>query len=145
MKLFFLLLSVLLLTGCGSDKPAGLLPPEKMQRVQWDLMQADEMIEFYRTTDSTYPAERKRKELYSEILRLHGISQQQLDKSLDYYTAHPVQLKKILDSIQAGGEKLQQQKSDTAPTKIVEIDSVVKAPLRPDSMKRTKLFRRKAD
>lgn len=144
MKLFLFCLVIILATGCKPGLPADVMPPEKMKMVQWDLMQADEMVEFYSAIDSIYPVADKRKELYAHVLQLHKISQQQLDKSLDYYTAHPHLLKKVLDSMQIMGERLQNQAGDTAPTKILPVtDSTLSKKLNRDSLRPVKMFRRK--
>ncbi len=145
MKSLIFSIFLFLLIGCSDKMPKDVLEPQAFQNIQWDLMRADEMVEFYRATDTNYPAEKKRLEYYNQILLLHQVSQQQLNKTIDYYTAHPVQLRKIIDSLEAMGQRLQRQKSDTAPTPRIIIDTTIINKAVADTLLRNKFLKRKAD
>ena len=132
------------LAGCGEKMPADIIRPEKMKQVQWDLMQADEMADYYKALDTTYPADQKRKEHYAQILKIHAISQEQLDKTIDYYTARPALLKELLDSVQKLGERTIAA-SNIAPTQVLAEDTTALPKLRTDTVKLRNLLKRRAD
>lgn len=145
MKPLIIFIFLLLLIGCSEEMPKDVLQPQAFQNIQWDLMRADEMVEYYRATDTSYPAEKKRLEYYQQILKLHQVSQAQLNKTIDYYTAHPVQLRKIIDSLEAMGQRLQRQKADSAPTPRLIIDTTIARKTVTDTLLRNKFLKRKAD
>jgi hypothetical protein len=97
--------------SCQSSIPKDVLPPQKMQGVLWDVMQADEMAEYYSAKDSSYRELSKHVDYYQKIFSIHKISKGDFTKSLAYYESHPVSFKPILDSLQSFGEKLQRADS----------------------------------
>ena len=93
--LFFLFQSCL-----NKDKiPANVLSKKKMQSVLWDLLRADEYVVDYATKDSTLNKKEKSIELYEQVFRIHHITKNEFQKSLDFYQGRPDLLKIILDSI----------------------------------------------
>jgi hypothetical protein len=138
--LFFSLLFFLF--SCGDKAPKDLLSMQQMQDIKWDLMRADEMVDYYRAADTAYPAEQKREQYYDIIFNIHHTSKENFRRSLDYYTARPKELKKILDAVQAKAN--QQANADTAKatkdTVLLNKDSA-KIPRVIDSLKRKKLLK----
>ena len=100
-RLLFLLL-VTVGASCSSreDIPNDVLPVKKMQQVLWDVMVADEVVEFYHMKDSSLNAFNKRMGLYDTVFSIHKISKQHFQKSLQFYQSRPDLLKIILDSLQ---------------------------------------------
>lgn len=101
----------IIIFSCKSSVPKDILPPKKMQTVLWDMMQADEMAEYYSTSDSGFKGIDKHTVYYQNIFAIHKVSKESFKKSLDYYKDHPASLKQILDSLQRFAQPL--QKSDT--------------------------------
>jgi hypothetical protein len=97
--------------SCTSSVPKDVLPPKKMQTVLWDVMQADEMAEYYSVKDSTFHGLAKHADYYQKVFSIHKVSKEDFTRSLRYYENHPAALKTILDSLQKFGERL--QKRDT--------------------------------
>jgi len=77
-----------------------------MQTVLWDLMQADEMAEYYSTTDSSFKGIAKHTVYYQNIFAIHKVSRESFKNSLNYYKDHPASLKPILDSLQRFAQRL---------------------------------------
>ncbi|MBD0331852.1 MAG: DUF4296 domain-containing protein [Chitinophagaceae bacterium] len=93
--------SLCLLISCNSTfVPKRILPVKEMQQVLWDVMQADELVNYYYTKDSSINRIKKSKELYQKIFRMHEITSEDFKRSLHYYQSRPDLLKIILDSLQ---------------------------------------------
>lgn len=92
--------------SCGDKVAKDILSIKQMQEIQWDLMRADELVEYYHSEDSLYPTRQRREDYYNKIFSLHHTNKDVFTRSLNYYTARPQQLKLIIDSVQAGGERM---------------------------------------
>lgn len=77
----------------------------------WDVLQADEMAEYYSLKDSTFRGLTKHVDYYQKVFAIHKITKDDFTKSLSYYENHPAALKTILDSVQKFGERLQKKDS----------------------------------
>jgi len=100
LALFFILLS------CNSSVHTDILPPKKMQAVLWDMMQADEMAEYYSAGDSSFRGIDKHVVFYQNIFAIHKVTKASFKESLNYYRDHPASLKTIFDSLQHFGQRL---------------------------------------
>ncbi len=102
MRWFITAFAWFLFSQCSSKEsvPPGVLPANKMQVVLWDVLRADEMINFYKERDSSLNSLSKHIELYDTIFAMHKISKEDFKKSLQFYQARPDLLKIILDSLQ---------------------------------------------
>ena len=99
--------------SCSSDSiPKDVFPPKKMTAVLYDIVLADEWVDFTRMQDSSYLKFSKRASVYDSVFQLHGINKQQYQKSMAYYQSRPDLLKEILDSVKT--------KSDTIPSKPIK-------------------------
>jgi hypothetical protein len=116
-RVVFFVFFIFTFFSCKQEIPKNILLPEKMQSIQWEMMQADEMVDYYRLKDSSYATEKKRVEYYLQILQSYKISKEEFHNSVRFYENHPELLKKILDSMQTKGQGMQQNIKDTAPTK----------------------------
>src|SRR5688500_10321337 len=97
-RLLFVFLCTVLLS-CSNEKK-GILPEEKMEAVMWDLLRADEWVNYEFSIDSNFRREEKLDSLYSHVFSIHHVGVAEFRKSLDYYQKHPEALKPILDSLQ---------------------------------------------
>lgn len=93
------ILSVLLCACSGPSVPKGVLRPEKMEAVLYDVIQADEMVDFRRMSDSTYNRFQKRTALYDTVFQLHKMSRETFQRSLRFYQGRPDLLKEMLDNL----------------------------------------------
>lgn len=127
-RLFPFLCLISLLASCerGNPLPASVLPPDKMEPLLWELMQADQFVSNFVTNhDPTRAAHTTGPQLYQSILKKYGVSDSVFQASLAYYKAHPKEFLPMLDSLS--------QQPDLAPTAVADtirplpIDSVPKA------------------
>lgn len=95
-RLFFLSLIII---SCSSPTPKNVFPPEKMEAVWYDIIRADELVDFSVIQDSTYRDFSKRSALYDSIFHIHQISKEGFQHSMSYYQGRPDLLKDILDAL----------------------------------------------
>jgi len=92
--------------ACKSpETPRNVLPVNEMKQVLWDIIQADEYANLFTLKDSTKNLKEETLKLYSKVFFLHNISADDFGKSYEFYKTHPVMEKKLLDSLQAYGNK----------------------------------------
>ena len=116
------LLLCLFIVSCSSDAlPKDVFPPGKMESVLYDVIRADEWVDFSILRDSTYRNFGKRSALYDSIFHIHSITKENFRKSLEYYQNRPDLLKGILDSLH---RKTDPSRIDSVKIKKVVIDSL---------------------
>jgi hypothetical protein len=98
------------LWACGSpDVPSGVLPPDRMVSVLWDVVRADEIANHQYPADSVRLRFRRSTELYRSVFQLHGITDSQFRKSFRFYESHPERMKPLLDSLDARARRPEQK------------------------------------
>ena len=103
-RYFIIVLMISLLYSCSnkSEVPADIIQPDKMEKVLWDLMRADQYLGTYVFSRDTSKNKVTESLLYYQrIFKLHHVSKEQFDKSFRFYREHPVLFKAIMDSISA--------------------------------------------
>lgn len=116
---FFLLLFLFFFISCSGDVPRGVLPPEKMEAVWYDVIRADEWVEFARMQDSAFLPFSKRTSLYDSLFRIHHISKEAYRKSEAFYSSRPDLMKEIWQSLRTKSDTALKKLSDTAKPKPV--------------------------
>ena len=98
---------LIIFISCGNKNkiPTGILKPDKMQAVLWDVIKADEFTKEFIKKDTSKDAVQENLKLQEEIFAIHHISKQDFYTSYDYYKSNPVQLKIMIDSIIVRGER----------------------------------------
>jgi hypothetical protein len=114
------LLAILLVVGC-SDKdniPSGIIRRAEMEKILWDMVQADQYSSMYLIKDSArVNVKMETLKLYEEVFRLHQVSREEFRKSFQYYQEHPELTRNVFDSILARGNRLRAESySRPAPT-----------------------------
>ena len=106
-RICFLFLSLIIFFSCRNknDIPSGILKPEKMQVVLWDVIKADAFTTEFIKKDSTKNAVLENLKLQKQIFAIHHISKEEFYKSYDYYKLNSVKLKIILDSMLVTAER----------------------------------------
>ena len=103
------LLAILLVVGC-SDKdnvPSGIIPRDEMEKILWDMVQADQYSSLYLWKDSArINVKTETQKLYQEVFQLHQISREEFRKSFQYYQEHPDLTRNVFDSLLARGNRL---------------------------------------
>ena len=103
-----LLLAVVLFASCENKNkiPDGILKPDKMQAVLWDVIRADAFsTEFLKNDSKKDPTEENLK-LQQQIFAIHKTTKVDFYRSYDYYKSDNTQLfKKMLDSMVTQAER----------------------------------------
>ncbi|MBM3413455.1 MAG: DUF4296 domain-containing protein [Bacteroidetes bacterium] len=97
--LFFI---AIVLWGCQSRQnvPAGIIGPDKMEAVLFDMLRSGNLINnFLLAKDSSLPKEQTHIDWINKVLIFHSISEQQFKESFAYYQNHPALMVQIMDSI----------------------------------------------
>jgi hypothetical protein len=112
---YFLVIFCVIAAGCGGDSvPTGVMKPDKMRTVLWDVLRADEIavrkrVDSANTTADNYIG------AYRQVLTNNKVSKEDFKKSLQYYQTHPADLKPILDSLQKMVDKISGKDSTKKP------------------------------
>lgn len=86
--------------GCSLNPvPAGILSSDKMEKVVYDLLQADEYINNFVARDSSVDIKKKRSIFYEQVFKLHGTNRKEFYTSFKYYQQHPDLQKVLFDSL----------------------------------------------
>ena len=101
------LLCSVTLFSCGNKNkiPPGILKPDKMQAVLWDIIKADAFTVEIIKKDSTKNTVQENLKLQQKIFAIHHIAKQDFYKSYDYYKLNLGQLKIIMDSMIVQAER----------------------------------------
>ena len=130
MKQLAVFLLIISFCSCKSSIPKDILPQKKMQAVLWDIMQADEVVDYYSTSDSSFRSLSRHVDYYRKVFALHQITKDAFTRSLKYYQDHPANLKPILDSLQHYEQALQEKDSlSRHHMKPIVVDSAKRKPL----------------
>lgn len=109
---------LLVILGCTSREriPQSVLPADKMEKVLWDMIRADQFVSDYiLPSDTSLDNQTERIRMYQQVFRIHDITREEFIRSLEYYKTHPAQLKPVLDSMYARSE-------NKAPTELIRIN-----------------------
>ena len=111
-RLSIIFFGLFLLTSCGNDEkiPAGILKPEKMQAVLWDVIKADAFTTGYIKNDSAKNAVEENLKLQQEIFTIHKVTKADFYNSYDYYKKNIGRFKIMLDSMIIQAERNQKSK-----------------------------------
>jgi hypothetical protein len=91
---------LLVLASCSSSPvPKGILTPDKMQQVMYDLIRIDEFINGFVIKDTLVDIKKKRSELYEEAFKVNKTTRKEFFLSYKYYQQHPDIQKGLYDSL----------------------------------------------
>lgn len=89
-RLIVFVLAVSMLAGCRLKRPDTVIPPKKMEALLYDYHTA-QALAMKLPTSERY----KRDLMYNYVFDKHGVTQEQLDTSLVWYTRNPREFAKI--------------------------------------------------
>lgn len=109
MRLTGFIISALIFFASCSDKekiPEDIIAPTKMEKVMWDMIQADRFSATFiirdsarvNVTDETF-------KMYDKVFQVHKISKDEFVKSFKFYLDRPDISKKMFDSLVSYGQK----------------------------------------
>jgi len=100
MRFFSIFILTTLFFSCSKNKiPDGILKPEKMQAVYWDILQADIFTDEYIVKDTSKNLKTENIALQARIFKKHGIDRQQFYRSYEYYLDHTDLMKDMIDTM----------------------------------------------
>ena len=108
--------------------PAGVLPKDKMEKVLWDVIQAERYRETF-VRDSASDLKKETFKLYAQVFEIHQISREEFVKSYKFYMSRPDIARTMFDSLATRAnrrrdEMYKPQPLDTATTK-PKVDSLI--------------------
>ena len=106
MRIFSIFIISAIFFSCSKNKmPDGILDPEKMQAVYWDILQADIFTNEFIIKDSSKNLKKENAKLQLAIFKKHNIDRQQYYKSYKYYLAHTNLMKDMIDTMMVRQKK----------------------------------------
>lgn len=97
---------LLMLVSCGNkSKPTGLLKPEKMKTVLWQILRAEAYTFNYVKKDSTKNELEESAKLQKKIFAENGVTREDFYNSYEYYKKNPSLFKTMMDSIISAGNR----------------------------------------
>ena len=114
---YIFLFGMFLLASCNNnDKvPSGILKPEKMEVVLWDIIKADAFTKEYIKIDTAKNDIAENLKLQQQIFAIHKVTKVDFYRSYDYYKANTKQFKTILDSMIAHAQVIETKKNKKIP------------------------------
>jgi Domain of unknown function (DUF4296) len=86
--------------------PKNIIDRDKMEKILWDIIQADQYSNQYLKKDSSrINVKMETMKLYDQIFLIHHVSRESFKKSYDFYIEHPDITKPIFDSLSARASK----------------------------------------
>jgi hypothetical protein len=98
-----LCIGILFLVACSAKKANKevMLPFKTMQQTVWQLMQVDEYLSRQIETDTTFQPSNEKAKYYQRVFDLNKVNRVQFYTTMDYLDKHPVELKELMDSVEA--------------------------------------------
>lgn len=110
--LFFLLIAF----SCRDKVPKGILKPEKMQAVMWDVMRAEVLTENFISRDSSKDKIAENIKLQKQAFQLNGVTKEDYYRSLEFYKKKPALFGPMLDSLSARKDREKNNVNKIQPT-----------------------------
>ena len=116
--LLVLLIGIFLSCNNSKSVPRGIIPPDKMEKVLWDMIQTDRFaIQFLSKDSAKINVKEETFKLYEQVFRIHQTNRDEFTKSFKYYMDHPELNQRLYDSMNVRGTRLREDmyksKSDT--------------------------------
>jgi hypothetical protein len=88
------------------NRPAGLIPPKKMELLLWDYLRADVYCNEFLRLDSLQNDDTLRNQaMQNKIFAFYKVSRKDFYDSYQYYMSNPPQMLAIIDSMVAHQQK----------------------------------------
>ncbi len=94
------------LAACNNPTvPRGILPPDSMKVMLWDMFRADELAANDVAADSALSLKKQTEHYYGQVLFIHKTDTKTFSESYRYYQKDPALFKALMDSVYAYGER----------------------------------------
>ena len=96
-------LSFIVACSHKDEIPKGVLPPEQMKGVMWDMLQAERFSSGFLKRDSIAGRDIQKEnfKLYDQVFQVHNITKDEFIKSFRFYLGRPDLSKIMFDSLSA--------------------------------------------
>jgi hypothetical protein len=124
------------LVSCtDKDKiPAGVLPKEKMEKVLWDMIQAERYREtFVRDTSKNLKTETFK--LYAQVFEIHQVSKDEFIKSYKFYMSRPDIARQMFDSLATRANRRREELYKPKPLDTASVQQKVDSLKKADTAK----------
>ena len=104
----FILVSFLSFCIACSNKeslPKDIIQPQAMQKIVWDMLQADEVALQNKLKDTTLTLKAESFKLYDQVFAIHKTSRDQFYQSYKHYQRNPNLYKALMEGIKSIAEK----------------------------------------
>lgn len=125
MRVVYSCILLALLVSCKDKNtiPQGIIQPEKMKMVFWDILRANTLAEEVAKKDSAKKIQIENTNLQRQVFAMHHISKEDFFKSYNFYTQHPALMLSLLDSTIAYAGK---KNYNTAPPSGLKFKNKIK-------------------
>lgn len=102
-----ILIIIVTVAGCsgGNEIPADVIAIKPMQRLVWDMIQADEAATQQSFTDSTLNLKQASFRMYDQVFAIHNVSREQFYKSYRFYQGRPDLYRRLMTGVKEVAEK----------------------------------------
>ena len=98
--ILFCLVAILLFSCSGKDKQQSVIPREKMEKILWDIIQADQYSsQFLKKDSAKLNVKEQTMKLYDEVFAVNHITREQFKASYQFYMEHPEITRSMFDSL----------------------------------------------
>lgn len=117
MRVVYFILLVFFVAGCSPKNkiPAGVLSPQKMRFILWDLIRVDEYANNFLLSNTSIDINDEKLNLYQQIFKIHSTKSEIFKKSLTFYQSNPDLLKVIVDSLRKDEQRVLQEQYKPNP------------------------------
>ena len=126
-------LIILIFAGCTNNSkiPPGIIEKSRMEKILWEMLQADRYVASFIMTKDADSATKKLQatELYEQVFRLNNISRDEFLKSYRFYLGRPDITKVMFDSISARADRQRNEMYRVSPKSLLlsRRDSLLRA------------------
>lgn len=100
----FIFLLVFISCSRKDEVPQDIIQVKPMQKIVWDILQADEIAYQRKITDSTLDLKSTSFHLYDTVFALHKVSREAFYKSYEYYQRRPRLYKTLMTGVKNIGD-----------------------------------------
>lgn len=115
--------------------PAGVLPKDKMEKVLWDMIQADRYRESF-VHDSALDLKKEQFKLYAQVFEIHQITKDEFIKSYKFYMSRPDITRVLFDSLATRANRRREELYKPQPLDTASAKSKVDSLAAKDSTKK---------
>lgn len=119
-RLLLIILGALVFGSCGNNDqvPAGVLKPDKLQAVLWDVIRAEAFTAEFIKKDSSKNAGLESEKLLQQVFAIHKTTKAEFYKSYNYYKSNTPEFTVILDSMISKAQTEDTRKTFSKPLQV---------------------------